>query len=179
LAVLEQEHATTDVERALPVPVVPATKRCTLCGVEKPLGAYGKQKGGRYGLHPRCKECRQKAERARYAAKREQILEQQRTSAARAAYRKGIWRRRAYGITHDEFRAMVETQGGRCALGHELRASDELVVDHDHDSGAIRGLLCRLCNVGLGAFRDDPTFLRAGAEYLESRPHTPGWMDRG
>ena len=53
------------------------TKRCTLCGVDKPLSAYGKQKGGRFGLHPRCKSCRQELERQRYHANREEILARQ------------------------------------------------------------------------------------------------------
>lgn len=150
------------------------TKRCTLCGVEKPLSAYGKQKGGRYGLHPRCKACRQAGERARYAEHRDRILDQQRSSEARQQYRKGIWRRRKYGITDEQFLQLIGAQRGMCALGHPV-GTEELVIDHDHVTGAIRGLACRMCNVGMGHFRDNPALLRAAADYLESRPHTPGW----
>jgi len=69
---------------------------------------------------------------------------------------------------------MVEVQGGECAIcGQEdsRRRADgspfPLSVDHDHDSGKLRALLCTKCNVGLGHFRDDPDLLLRAAEYLK------------
>ena len=76
-----------------------------------------------------------------------------------------------FGITVDEYEAMLEQQGNACAicgagigcgLGYRLR------VDHCHDTGKVRGLLCSECNLGLGKFRDNPEFLRKAADYLES-----------
>ena len=80
-------------------------------------------------------------------------------------------RLKAYGITSDQYEEMKERQKGLCAIcGSEAvvrKDSDgELVVDHDHETGEVRGLLCTLCNTGLGAFRDSPPLMLAAIEYL-------------
>lgn len=59
--------------------------------------------------------------------------------------------------------ALWREQGGRCALCRRWRT---LVVDHDHESGLVRQLLCSQCNTGLGMFRDQPEVLEAAAEYV-------------
>lgn len=79
-------------------------------------------------------------------------------------YNKNLVLKRLYGITLAEFNEMVTDQGGRCAIcGVD---PPRLVVDHDHESGVVRGLLCDSCNNGLGRFRDDPDALMAAAAYL-------------
>jgi hypothetical protein len=71
---------------------------------------------------------------------------------------------RRYGISADEAELMLRAQGGLCAI---CRAAPAAHVDHDHESGRVRELLCFNCNGGLGQFRDDPAVLRAAAEYVE------------
>lgn len=70
---------------------------------------------------------------------------------------------------------MLETQDGRCKLCRR-EVDGPLVVDHNHETGEVRGLLCSTCNTGLGKFGDDPTQLRAALAYLETsqRPSGPG-----
>jgi hypothetical protein len=74
-------------------------------------------------------------------------------------------RARRYGITLDQLRAMYARQNYGCAICG--RSGCELVLDHDHVTGELRGLLCIPCNLILGLLRDDPRIARAAAQYLE------------
>ena len=71
---------------------------------------------------------------------------------------------RAYGLTEDELDALMDRAEGCCEI---CLQEAELHVDHDHATGAVRGLLCTNCNNGLGRFRDKPDLLRSAADYLE------------
>jgi hypothetical protein len=82
--------------------------------------------------------------------------------------------RHKYGLTVAEYEAMLARQQGVCACcqkseTHRARNGEvsRLAVDHDHVTGSIRALLCHSCNTGIGSFYDDPTLLRAAAEYIE------------
>ena len=96
---------------------------------------------------------------------------QQRAAAIQQTV-KGYTRRRAYGITPDEYAALLESQGGVCAICKQPETTKRggllvgLAVDHDHGSGRVRGILCTNCNQGLGRFADDPARLRAAGDYL-------------
>lgn len=56
-------------------------------------------------------------------------------------------RRYNYDLSQDEYVAMLERQNYQCAICHQ---EVKLVVDHNHDTGKVRGLLCNICNLGLG-----------------------------
>ena len=73
-----------------------------------------------------------------------------------------------YGVDADWYEERLERQAGRCAIC--LRIA-KLSVDHDHSTGAARGLICRPCNLGLGHFRDSAEALRAAAFYLQGGAH--------
>jgi len=79
-----------------------------------------------------------------------------------------------YGMTVGEHEHMLASQGGVCKVCGQLEVRRHkdggavaLHVDHDHETGAVRGLLCHKCNVGLGSFNDDPDLLRKAADYIE------------
>lgn len=67
-------------------------------------------------------------------------------------------------MSEKDFRKLFEAQGSICAIcGSD---SGTFGVDHCHNTGAVRGILCRQCNAGLGMFRDSPDRLRRAIEYL-------------
>ena len=64
-----------------------------------------------------------------------------------------------------------ESQGCKCAI---CRSDVELMqsaIDHNHNTGAFRGILCKTCNRALGMFRDDPKILQSAIEYLQLKGH--------
>jgi hypothetical protein len=78
-----------------------------------------------------------------------------------------------YRLNPADYDALLAAQGGLCAICHQpetMRAVRRLAIDHDHQSGLIRGLLCHGCNLGIGRFGDDPNLLEAAARYLRGRP---------
>jgi hypothetical protein len=80
-------------------------------------------------------------------------------------------RMRQYGITQEQYDARLAAQGGRCAIcrnGPEQSRFGILAVDHCHDKGHVRGLLCDRCNMLLGRWKHDPALLRHAADYLEA-----------
>ena len=81
-------------------------------------------------------------------------------------------REREYGITHDEYLVLFDAQDGVCAICGNAENTRQLSVDHDHETAAIRGLLCNRCNPMLGYARDDTAVLRAAIAYLERRDRT-------
>ncbi len=75
---------------------------------------------------------------------------------------KSKYTKRSHGLTDEQARRMKA--GASCAICGSL---EDLKVDHCHETGEIRGVLCHHCNVALGHMRDDPERLRKAADYLE------------
>jgi hypothetical protein len=74
-----------------------------------------------------------------------------------------------YDITLERFNELLAEQGGVCAICKKLEVTSRtkrLVVDHDHKTGRVRGLLCHRCNCGLGYFKDDSSLISGALSYL-------------
>jgi hypothetical protein len=77
-----------------------------------------------------------------------------------------------YGLTPDDYERMAEEQNWCCAIcGLEEWATRDgvLCVDHSHETGVVRGLLCYTCNLGLGHLHDSPELLEIARKYLLDR----------
>lgn len=89
--------------------------------------------------------------------------------------------RNVYGITPERFEEMYYEQGGRCAICiRELhlneRGYSELHIDHDHTTMYVRGLICSRCNLAIGQFEDNITYLQSAVLYLQTRKAPEGFV---
>jgi len=129
------------------------TKVCTRCGEEKPYLEFNKNSGNKSGLSSYCKECISKHNKK--------------------AWKSGIisrdtrWRRAGINMTEELYDAILTQQEGVCAICGAVPNGIALSVDHDHETGKVRGLLCHQCNLMLGNAKDDMETLQKGIEYLE------------
>jgi hypothetical protein len=129
---------------------VPADhKWCPDCNRVLPLDEFVRTVRTSSGYHAYCKPCHNKRGKV---------------SRAKAGGSRTYHLSKRYGISAEEAELMLESQGGLCAICGAAPAGH---VDHDHETGAVRALLCFNCNGGLGQFRDDPAVLGAAAEYVE------------
>jgi hypothetical protein len=127
------------------------TADCSICGPGVKMW-----KGGRLRRRWRC------ASRVAAQASRRRDLNPARTR---------ITKMRANGvnITLEQFQALTVEANGHCQL---CNRECSLHVDHDHETGEVRGLLCSTCNTGLGKFGDDPERLDRAAAYIRKRTAT-------
>lgn len=90
--------------------------------------------------------------------------------AERKAYARKSNLKKLYGITREQYDAILLAQGGGCAIcGTPAPTSKDFAVDHDHKTGEVRGLLCDKHNLGIGLFDDSPDLLLDAIAYLKKR----------
>lgn len=171
----------------------PKTKVCGDCKLEKPLSEFNKHYG-----KPRshCKPCHSassqrwndenKERRAVYvkgwhAENRETVrghkqkYERGMTNEQTARRKDYLYWRHIkinYGLTPEAWQAMSDAQGGLCALCRKpgrTGRNGKFDVDHCHDTGRVRGLLCRHCNIALGILGDSPEKMDRVMDYLHGK----------
>lgn len=125
------------------------TKACTACHTTQPVENFWRHSQRPDGRHGQCQTCMRKRDRSRDRNTPEQNRARQLKSR--------------YGLTPTAWEAMAAGQGYRCAL---CRRQTKLVVDHDHETGKVRGLLCRACNTALGALGDSLPGLARALSYV-------------
>jgi len=139
------------------------TKRCTVCGEVKPRSQFSKARDGKYGpiLRSECKPCCS-----------QRAMQWYRDNPGRTVANKRRFNlEKLYGISLTEYEAMRRRQGGVCAVCGKAPAGKHardvrLVVDHCHQTGETRGLLCNSCNRAIGLLGDDPILMRKAISYL-------------
>lgn len=137
------------VPRVKPPEVPEGMKWCRDCGEVKPLEEFVRNKSASSGRGSYCKLC----QNARGNESR------QRLHGGSREYHL----RRRYGIGAKAFGEMLEAQDGKCLICEKPEPEH---VDHDHETGKVRGILCFNCNQGLGNFRDDMRSLIRAVNYL-------------
>ena len=162
-------------------------KRCAKCGVVQPREDFYRASGTRDGLRGDCKSCFKARAKARYPLVRERNIaraqkwrednlerfrENQRrmrnTPEGKAKQRAGHLKRK-YGITIEQYESLLSRQGGGCAIcGRKPRPDISLHLDHDHETGQLRGILCFRCNNALGDLDDDEALLQGALRYVLS-----------
>lgn len=128
----------------------PLRFKCPQCGETKDAPEFPKNRSSRSGYATYCKPChneigKRNRERLHGSARHYHL-------------------RRRYGIGAAEVAAMIERQGGVCAICLEKPAAH---VDHNHRTGKVRGVLCFGCNGGLGQFQDNAESMRRAIEYVQ------------
>lgn len=132
-------------------------KECSKCGKVKALDLFRKHPGRKNGVAGDCKECFNEYKRQWRSSNRDKQQAQQQRD-----------RLREYGLTQEEYDLLQVAQGGICPIC--VRACDDWHIDHNHETGEVRGLLCRDCNWALGHFSDNAARMTRAQAYLEQTP---------
>lgn len=163
-------------------------KTCNRCGTSKPLNAFYVDRSCRDGKQGSCKQCLNAQRLVQYHEHHDSEMARARRwrsdnpnkvrEYSRRYYKKNPyepWLRNRYGLTGDDYARLYEAQNSGCAIcGADHEPTRRLSVDHDHDTGVVRGLLCSGCNAGLGGLQDNPDLLIKAAVYLSvTREHGP------
>lgn len=145
-----------------------ASKRCTECTETKPLSEFYAHPRMADGYFNRCKACDRARARESMKRLREAPGYTEPEYDRGSEYTRRVRLKSKYGTTPEAVDAMLDDQGGACAICRidEPGGRGFWNVDHDHDTGRIRGLLCCACNRGIGLLSDDVERLMSAAAYL-------------
>ena len=128
-------------------------KKCKACNTVKPLTEFHKDKRSKDGKTYSCKPCAIATRKKYYCPKRS------------ANY----LREKKYGVSEEHWDLMIKRCDNKCEICGKENPHRALCVDHNHETGEVRGLLCDNCNVGLGKLQDSPALLQNALTYLEER----------
>ncbi len=166
-------------------------RTCTVCKQEKPITEFGKHLCMSDGIRSNCKTCsvkeavahskkrpdlktgRDKRYRESHKDKVNNLCRKHRNmpknKERQRAYIRNWTLKKTYGITTEDYNNMFIEQAGQCAIcgTHQSKLKKKLHVDHNHETGRVRGLLCDGCNIALGRMKDDMRILRSAIKYLE------------
>lgn len=131
-------------------------KTCAKCRTEKPVEGFHRSSKSKDGRQPVCAACNKER------------LQSPENVARRQRY---AWLGclKKLGITEDDYNKMFDEQMGLCAICHKPEIDIKLAVDHCHETGKVRGLLCKRCNMGIGLLGDSPDTLISAAMYLKGK----------
>jgi len=130
------------------------SKICPHCKEKKSFGQFHTDKSKRSGLSSWCKKCQSNAGKNRPRKRRSK----EHSRRLKLKYK--------YDLTLEQHEQMYVDQDGCCAICNEPVEYSKTHTDHDHQTGKVRGILCRRCNYGMG-FVDDKEFVKKAKQYLK------------
>lgn len=144
------------ISRTIRVEINMNTKKCPTCKQILPVDMFGNNRSRYDGKQAYCKNCISVHGKKFYLANSELLKQKSRIH----------WYMRKYGMTYEKKSLMFSEQKGLCAICKKLMELDNRChVDHDHETGEIRGLLCNKCNSGLHYIENKQYTIKA-KEYL-------------
>lgn len=143
-------------------------KVCTNCNTLKEFSLFYKRSSSPDGISPHCKSCDNEKRRK---WRKNNPVKQQQSNRSRQLLKR-------YGMTLQEYETLFEKQGCKCGIcgtsenysgNTGPRKEWSFSVDHCHETGVIRGLLCNDCNRALGLFKDDKNLLAKAIAWLDTK----------
>ncbi len=145
--------------------ITPEGKLCSGCGVRKPVTQFTTDRANVDGRSHRCRDCARAAHRTWRSINSVEL---------RKRYSR-LHRLRKFGMTADDFVGLLSAQDYKCPVCSSelllgLGKGKNACVDHDHESGKVRGILCSSCNRAIGLLKDEILLLRKAVSYLQRPP---------
>jgi len=142
-------------------------KTCSKCKTIQPLNEFHKSCSHKDGVNPQCRTCFNKKRRDTNREDKKDLERAKKwyTSNKEKVRSKQIERK--YGITYENYLLLIEDQNNKCAICCKImNGKREPAIDHCHDTGQVRQLLCSNCNAAIGLLQDDPIIIEKAAQYV-------------
>jgi len=135
----------------------PKTKTCSHCKTRKTLKKFHKNKTSKDGYHHYCKTCKNDTRKLKYSSDESYRLKLSLKT-----------KQNTYNLTDAEIKYLFDSYTSCCICFDPFKSKRNTFIDHDHNTGKIRGLLCPSCNTALGLFKDNVSILKSAIIYLTS-----------
>ena len=134
-------------------------KQCSRCRLEKDQSLFNVDRGRRDGLQPRCKSC-QSLSNKESKAKKDPLELKKRQYKANIKY--------MYGVSIEWVEERLAAHNNKCKVcGTKMKLyTNTVAIDHCHETGEVRDIVCKKCNTAMGQFRDDPKLIAKAIDYL-------------
>lgn len=146
-------------------------KYCKQCNQQKSKTEFYKHNETIDKLRNQCKNCSLLSIQKRRKENPEKYKEQCRKTNQELKEYQYFWKaKKFFNLTKNDYLVMEKQQNYKCKICKGIQYSHKqfFCIDHDHKTNKVRGLLCDLCNKGLGHFKDDCNLLRNAIEYLNN-----------
>lgn len=174
--------------------VFPSSKVCSGCKLDKPLGEFYRHQNSKYGRASKCKQCvcirvseyrtrndiQIKENKKKYAQENKEWLREKQRDYWRDPERRDRLKEqhrsyklaKRYGLSMEQYFSLLDRCNGACEICGATLSRDgangtrRMAIDHDHNTGQVRGILCRACNTSVGVLGDDISGLKRALAYL-------------